>query len=218
MTPNIEEILHYLGAQNAPESLRDQVNAVLKNSAAVLYPKYIYRVFDLDFQSGQPSLKGTALTLPGKMAKNMLCECTQAVLLACTLGTRFDLALAAMQARDMAAAVILDACGSACVESGCEQAEQELSLRFPNCFFTDRFSPGYGDLPLLIQPKICTLLDVSKRLGIFVGESLLMKPMKSVTAIIGLSDKPQMARIRGCEHCRLKDTCTLRKGGKRCGA
>ena len=30
-----------------------------------------------------------------------------------------------------------------------------------------------------------------------------MNPSKSVTAIIGLSDWPQMARIRGCAYCSM---------------
>ena len=80
-----------------------------------------------------------------------------------------------------------------------------------------RFSPGYGDLPLTLQPEICAALDVQRRLGIHVTESLLMIPSKSVTAVIGLSDRPQMARIRGCAYCAMKETCMLRKGGKRCG-
>ena len=48
-------------------------------------------------------------------------------------------------------------------------------------------------------------------------ESLLLNPVKSVTAVIGLSDRPQMARIRGCAYCQMRERCTLRKGGKHCG-
>ena len=44
-----------------------------------------------------------------------------------------------------------------------------------------------------------------------------MNPSKSVTAIIGLSDRPQAARIRGCAYCSMRETCALRKGGKHCG-
>ena len=38
-----------------------------------------------------------------------------------------------------------------------------------------------------------------------------------VTALIGLAELPQMARIRGCAYCTMQQTCTLRKGGKHCG-
>ena len=40
---------------------------------------------------------------------------------------------------------------------------------------------------------------------------------KSVTAVIGLSDRPQMARVRGCSYCSMRETCALRKGGHHCG-
>ena len=148
----------------------------------------------------------------------MLAGCDRAVLLACTLGARFDAKLLAIQARDMAKAVIYDALGSAFVEAGCDQAERDIAARFPDLFLTDRFSPGYGDLPLDIQPALCAALDTGRRLGVTVTPSLLMNPVKSVTAVIGLSDAPQPARVRGCGACNLRETCQFRKEGKTCGA
>ena len=71
-----------------------------------------------------------------------------------------------------------------------------------------------GFIPVYIS---CGLLDTARRVGIHVTPSFLMNPSKSVTAVIGLSDKPQMARIRGCAWCVMRNTCTLRKGGKSCG-
>ena len=160
---------------------------------------------------------GTNVTLTGSSAHRMLTQCCQAVLLACTLGSAFDRMLLSAQARDMAQAVILDACGSAYVESGCDDAERELAARFPDRFLTDRFSPGYGDLPLSLQPDLCAALDTPRRLGLHVTKSLLLNPVKSVTAVIGLSDRPQPARIRGCAYCRMRETCSMRKGGNHCG-
>ena len=117
----------------------------------------------------------------------------------------------------MAEAVILDGCGSALVEQGCDEAEREIASRFPTLYLTDRFSPGYGDLPLSLQKDLCAALDAQRRLGIYVNESMLMTPQKSVTALIGLSSLPQMARIRGCGYCSMKERCALRKGGNHCG-
>ena len=146
----------------------------------------------------------------------MLKECTQAALLACTLGAAFDARLRAVQARDMAKAVLTDGCGSAWVEAGCDEAEGELSERLPGRFLTDRFSPGYGDLSLDMQPALCAALDAGRRLGLSVTDSLLLNPSKSVTAVIGLAHQPQMARVRGCAYCTLRETCALRKGGNHC--
>ena len=156
------------------------------------------------------------MDLTGASARPMLAGCTQAVLLACTLGARFDAKLLALQARDMAKAVIFDALGSALVEVGCDEMEREIAGRFPGLFLTDRFSPGYGDLPLALQPQFCAALDAERRLGLTVSQSLLMNPVKSVTAVIGLSDTPRPARIRGCAYCNLRETCTIHKGGSTC--
>ena len=49
-------------------------------------------------------------------------------------------------------------------------------------------------------------------------DSFLMNPSKSVTAVVGLSDRPQPARIRGCGFCNLRENCQFRKEGKTCGA
>lgn len=216
-SPLIEEALRYLGAAGAPEALRRQVAGEAETLSAQFRPRHVCKVCELDFQGEEIFLCGTAVVLKGGTALKMLAQCHRAALLACTLGARFDLALTAVQARDMARAVILDACGSALVEQGCDEAEKELSARFPGQYLTDRFSPGYGDLPLELQRDICAALDTPRRLGLHVTESLLLNPVKSVTAVIGLSDRPQMARIRGCAYCQMRERCTLRKGGKHCG-
>ena len=216
-SPLIEEALRYLGAADAPETLRRQVAGEAETLSAQFRPRHVCKVCELDFQGEEIFLRGTAVVLKGGTALKMLAQCHRAALLACTLGARFDLALTAVQARDMARAVILDACGSALVEQGCGEAEKELSARFPGRYLTDRFSPGYGDLPLELQRDICAVLDTPRRLGLHVTESLLLNPVKSVTAVIGLSDRPQMARIRGCAYCQMRERCTLRKGGKHCG-
>lgn len=213
----IEETLRYLGAADAPEALRRQVAGEAEVLSAQFRPRYVYRVWDLDVREDGVCLRGTAVVLRGSAAFRMLETCGQAALLACTLGARFDLSLAAVQARDMSRAVILDACGSALTEQGCDEAERELAARFPERYLTDRFSPGYGDLPLACQGDICAALDASRRLGLTVTESCLLNPVKSVTAVIGLSDRPQMARIRGCAYCQMRERCALRKGGKHCG-
>ena len=218
MLPDIDEALRYLCVgPHPPKELRQQAAAVAEELSAQVQPRYTYKLFPLVREADGFRLSGTDLLLSGQTAQRILAQCGQAVLLACTLGTKLDDMIRSAQARDMARAVILDACGSALVEQGCDEAERDIAARFPGLYLTDRFSPGYGDLPLSLQPAICGLLDAERRVGIHVTSSFLMNPSKSVTAIIGLSDKPQMARIRGCAWCVMRNTCTLRKGGKSCG-
>lgn len=218
MRPDVSEALRYLGIPHPTGELRREAERMADELSDAIQPRYFYRVESVDHLPDRVRLQRTELDLAGSTALEMLAGCDQAVLLACTLGARFDAKLLAIQARDMAKAVIYDALGSAFVEAGCDQAERDIAARFPDLFLTDRFSPGYGDLPLDIQPALCAALDAGRRLGVTVTPSLLMNPVKSVTAVIGLSDAPQPARVRGCGACNLRETCQFRKEGKTCGA
>lgn len=217
MTLDIREALRYLGAKEPVSGqMYDDVRAVADTLCATLTPQYTYRLFSLEHCTDGIYLPEVNILLPGGDAKKMLSQCHSVILLACTLGARFETMMRAQQVRSMADAVILDACADAWVEAGCDRAEQELKQRFPDLFLTDRFSPGYGDLPLSLQREICSSLDTPRRLGLHVTEHFLLNPVKSVTALIGISHQPQMARIRGCAYCSMKETCTLRKGGNHC--
>lgn len=217
MELDVNEALRYLGAGGqAPDELKQQALQVASGLTAAVTPRYTYRVFSMVREEDRFLLPQAGLALEGRTARTMLSQCSQAVLLCCTLGAGFEAMLRSEQARDMARAVILDACGSALVEAGCDAAQEELRQRLPGRYLTDRFSPGYGDLPLTLQPPICAALDARRRLGVHVTDSLLLNPSKSVTAVIGLSGRPQMARVRGCAYCMMRETCPLRKGGKSC--
>ncbi|MBQ8556307.1 MAG: methionine synthase [Clostridia bacterium] len=206
MQLNIDDALRYLGVRSDPNgSLRAQMDALSGEVMAQHPPRSLWRLMDV-----------SALALPGRTAEKILAECRQAAVMVCTLGAAFDAWVRAEQSRDMRRAVMLDALGSAWVEAGCDAVENAIRARFPGMYLTDRFSPGYGDLPLEVQPL---LLDITgaRRIGVTVLDSLLMHPQKSVSAVIGLADKPQKARIRGCAYCAMNKTCSLRKAGTPCG-
>lgn len=65
-------------------------------------------------------------------------------------------------------------------------ASSDGSAKDRSAYFRPRFSPGYGDLPLALQPDLLNFLNAQRWVGITVGETLLMSPMKSVTAIMGI--------------------------------
>ena len=53
---------------------------------------------------------------------------------------------------------------------------------------TVRFSPGYGDLPMNIQPDLLELTNARRDLGLTVGSNYMLSPIKSVTAIAGIKE------------------------------
>ena len=218
MKPDVREALRYLGVRGEPDAeLLRTMSALAERLAARVTPKYVYRVFPVSPTGDGVVLEGAGLTLPGELAVKTLAECSQAAVFLCTLGAGFETLFRAEQARGLDRAVMLDALGSAYVETGCDAAEAEIAARFPGQYLTDRFSPGYGDLPLSLQREVCALLDARRRLGVQVTDSLLMNPVKSVTAVVGIAAAPQPARIRGCGVCPLRERCAYRKGGMTCG-
>lgn len=204
MELNIDEALRCLGIREADDALLSSMSTLALELQSRITPRFMWALADV-----------SALALPGKTAARMLADCQQAAVLVCTLGAEFDRWMRQVQARDMARAVMLDALGSAYVESGCDAAEEAIRARFPGMHLTDRFSPGYGDLPLDVQPRLMSLAG-AQHIGVTLTDSLLMNPQKSVTALIGIADKPQMARVRGCAYCAMKNDCQYRKGGTTC--
>ena len=209
MELNITEALRYLGVHGEPdEPLLQQMSALAQELQARIQPRFIWRSFALTSNS--------EFRIPhSALAQALLRDCASAAVLVCTLGAAFDLWMKQLQARDMGRAVMLDALGSAYVEAGCDAAEDAIRARYPGMYLTDRFSPGYGDLPLDTQTEFAALAGAS-RIGVTVTDSMLMNPQKSVTAILGIADTPQPARIRGCAHCPLNKSCPYRKVGTTC--
>ena len=218
MNVDVNQALRFAGVKEPDEmalrAARQAAEQVEKRAA----PRYTYRVCAIARTEQGVSLPEAGLILPGNLAKSMLAECEKAVLLLCTLGAEFDRLLRTAQARDMAQALYMDACGSSFVEQGCDAAEREIAARHPGLYLTDRFSPGYGDLPLALQLDFLRALNGEKRLGVCAAPSFLLNPMKSVTAVIGLADRPQPARIRGCAFCAFKQNCAFRERGMTCAS
>ena len=103
--------------------------------------------------------------------------------------------------------VVADSLSSVAVEQVCSKAEQIIADKFEGTYQTWRFGIGYGDLPLTLQPDFLRILDAGKRVGVYATKSCLLTPRKSVTCIIGVSDKPLPKSQRGCQTCNMKGKC-----------
>ena len=111
----VSEALRYMGSADVSEirTKAEKAVAMLRDISA---PKHIYKVFELNKNQGGYELSGSGIVLRGKSADTMLRDCRWAALMICTLGFGFEAELRKAQARSMAEALILDACGSALVE------------------------------------------------------------------------------------------------------
>ncbi len=192
-------------------ALVDNCEKALQKTAQ---PRVIYRVLPLS-RDGD-SLSAGALPLPGTDIAKHLGGCDRILLMAATLSGQADQLIHRAGISDMTRSLALDALASAGIEQICNRAELFFQEQLPGVYFTWRFSPGYGDLPLELQPRILQLLDAQKRLGLTVTAENILIPRKSVTALIGLSEQPLKKGARGCATCRMRETCAFRKGGGHC--
>lgn len=120
------------------------------------------------------------------ISKNLyknLSGCKEAYVFSVTVGIGVDRLLSRLNLLSQSKHFITDALSSAAVESFCDYVNEMLAK---NKITKPRFSPGYGDLPLEIQPDILKVLSADKTLGITLNESLFMTPVKSITAIMGV--------------------------------
>jgi len=116
------------------------------------------------------------------LEKNLV-NCREAFLLAVTLGAGVDRLLLRLSRLSPARHFVTDALASALAEAACDRAEAIATQEIP-C--RPRYSPGYGDLSLAVQPPLLARLDAVRRCGITIGDTLIMSPSKSITAIIGI--------------------------------
>ena len=204
----------YFGARGEPD---EKTMALLEQCAAPLLaaatPRAVRLEADVDALADAGILRG------GDVMRHLE-GCPQAVLLAVTLGPGVDAQIRRAGVGDIAAGVASDALGSALAEQAAEAAEAELRqwAAREGKYLTGRFSPGYGDWDITVQPLVAAALDTVRRAGLCVTDTNLMTPRKSVTAILGLSDHPVKGKLAGCGHCVLRTRCEYRKRGKTCAS
>lgn len=217
--PGIEiaEVLHFLGWRGTPldPSLIDQISGLCVRVQNEIRPFCILRRFAL---LDDLFLEGTSFSPGGADIGRMLRPCGEAVLLAATLGAQSERMLLREQARAPESALLLDAVLSAAIEAVCDEQERLLreQLWHDGYYLTDRYSPGYGDMPIDQTRQICDVLNTPRTIGLTVSSTGIMLPRKSVTAVMGISRSPVVRRPAGCEACSARDTCTMRRNGEEC--
>lgn len=214
------EALRLLGVdvKLADSELLEKMEAAYRVIVSTAAHKKTYRIFDLDVKPDKVVV-GSAFPIRGRDIAELCRGCRRAALLAVTLGPDIDRLIRKEQARDMYKALLLDVCASAEVERLCDTAVRAIKgeLLRGEFFLTARFSPGYGDVPIEDSKNIIDALDAARTIGISLTEAMMLVPMKSVTAIMGVSDSPVPRMAQNCERCAIKESCEYRRRGGFCG-
>ena len=182
---NRREILRYA---QCPGSADDETLRVMEEcikeceDAAAFSGRVSYIVLpilSLDAGSGQIDMQHLNVT-SRSLAAN-LDGCKEAVVFTATVGPTIDRMIKKYNKLDPVKALFMQALGAERAETLCNM----FCNSFPHKL-RPRFSPGFGDLTLEIQPQVLAVTNARKNLAITLDGGLLMSPSKSVTAFVGI--------------------------------
>lgn len=211
-----KELYRYLGyGRTIPdERTRQEAKDCLSELMSAARPRFFCREYSLSFHPDF-RMDFSCFTVRSESLWKNLSGCEAVLLFAATLGIGVDLLLRRYSHIRMSRAVILQAAGTAAIEAYCDQENHRLKEEYKSRGFDlrPRFSPGYGDLPLSIQPELLKALEGEKYVGITLTDSLAMMPSKSVTAIVGIkrAEEQPVHDPAGCALCG-QEGCPYRKG------
>lgn len=195
---NKKEILRYAGVLESSAEIDNLIDECINE----VFPKLVYKVCFCELDINDFDLDNSR-----DLEKNLK-DCSSVVIFCATIGIEIDRLIARYKSVSPVKSLLFQAIGAERIESLCDLFNNEIKEQKKAT--RPRFSAGYGDFSLDAQKDIFNILNPSKRIGVTLNESFLMSPSKSVTAIIGICDKPCLENIDKCKMCNKTD-CEYRR-------
>lgn len=200
-----EQVVRYAGIANGsvPEGVSELidkclpvVNRAAKYKACYLETSVEVRDNEIDFG---------CMSVESKNLSTILKGCEKAILLVATAGIELDMIVKRAEVTSKAEALILNSIAIAGIEKYMVVLNQFFKEQYSGYELRPRFSPGYGDVPLELQKDLLAILDSKRKIGVALGDTLLMTPTKSVSAIIGIGHDGCIHLDKDCDLCSKRD-------------
>lgn len=220
---NKSEVLRYLEykGQDINDNLKNTINECIKLTKDKINPRYMLRVYPIlrKKENNVIEVKGSSLKFSSKDIYKLLKNCDECIIIATTIGMEIEKEIRKHSYTELTKSIILDACATTAIEELCDLIQENLNLKLSNQgkYITNRYSPGYGDLPIDTNIEIINLLNSSKEIGLTITENKIMIPRKSVIAIIGISNSKVEVENKSCLNCKNYDSCKYKRGDEACG-
>lgn len=179
---NIGEIRRYAGCRESTA----ETDALIDSCIEEIKDRLSYRVcFDyLPLRlKGDECILGEVKIISHTLSKS-LSGCRGVIAFGATLGASIDRFILKYSDISPSRALIIQSIGAERIEALCDTFCDDMRAEYG--VIRPRFSPGFGDLSLDTQRDVFALLDCTKHIGVFLRDSLIMSPSKSVTAFIGV--------------------------------
>ncbi len=208
-----KEIYRYLGygAAVPSEEVQQRIRECVSRLQKEVQPAFVCRRLPIVRpEDSTDTLKIGELTIQSHALSRNLEGCRETFLFGATLGIGPDRLIRRAQVNAIADAAICQAVCAQMIETYCDERNEELRRKVHGEGFSlrPRFSPGYGDCPLSAQRDISAALSLPKSIGVFLTDSLLMVPSKSVTAFAGIAPAADISPGNSqdsCEACGKAD-------------
>lgn len=202
--PEMHELHRYLGYSRGgvpSPAVAQRVEIALAELLPHLAPRGTYGVYSVTQRTpGCMHLGGRALT--GSISE-FLASADRVAVFILTVGEAVSqLAAEAWRKGDSLGALMIDAIGSWAAEATADALMKRIRAQLRDDEdLTLRYSPGYCGMEIAQQQALFELAN-AKAVGVHLMPSLLMRPMKSISGIVGLGPKGEVAAHRApCDYC-----------------
>ena len=174
--------LGFKGVGKIPENFLDSFNRAYEIAMEVAIPTALYDTFEA--KETPEGLIVCGKLLKGKMVTQHLRNSSSVTLILSTIGMKYDEKIEELhRSGEELLSFFLDGIGSELVEYFTRELDKVLRERMGSG--SARISPGYGDLPLELNAWIIDTLG-GEEIGVsYDPETFIMKPRKTITALIG---------------------------------
>lgn len=179
------EILRYAGCPKDDNTFSLLINDCIKEVEKSIIYKVCYCNIPLKISDNLCDFG--VFKLKSKDLSTCLKNCDNVILFSATVGLGIDRMITKYSRISPLKALIFQAIGAERIESLCDLFCEDMKNKL-GAELTPRFSCGYGDLSLNTQKDIFKILNCEKNIGLYLNDSLLMSPTKSVTAFVGIKN------------------------------
>ena len=156
------EVLRYLGynGQEISDTISEMIDKTSAEAEKAVTPRYCAVESPISRSADGIRVNSCGMLLCGSDITEHLKGCESVILFAASIGADIERRIRIYEAQDLTRAIIMDCCGSSLIESYCDLVCGSIAERLTErgLFPTSRFSPGYGDLPLSLQPEFLRAL------------------------------------------------------------
>ena len=207
-----EETKRYAGLKNINFN-DDLINKACLEAQLLAVPKGCWEIYDYNSDTGC-IMSPEPLLIESKKVLKLFSSAEKVAVMTVTIGEDIENTITKeFKNGNYAFSLLLDAAATTAVEMLADNINNLININANKQGYstTYRFSPGYGDWNITIQPKILQITNANL-INVNTTDSCMLLPRKSVTAAIGFIPKniDNKKTSHNCNECN-QVNCHARK-------